>query len=160
MPDPRVRAPEADLATQFELATRLTGALALTYDSFLSLKALRAGVAARAKTPKVAKDVTDAVQAFDKKLDAVQNGSSAAPGVGIVNRDLARYYEMLVSGDARPAERLRASVAETCQGLTNALASWRSLNATDLPALNQLLAKSKQAPLALVPVPAAPGCVP
>jgi hypothetical protein len=32
-----------------------------------------------------------------------------------VNRDLARYFEMLVSGDARPAERLRASVVESCQ---------------------------------------------
>jgi photosystem II stability/assembly factor-like uncharacterized protein len=158
--DPRVRTSEADLNTQFELATRLTNALALTYDSFLSLKELRAGAAARAKAPKVSKDVTDAVQALDKKLDAIQNGTSAAPGVGIVNRDLARYYEMLVSGDARPAERLRAAVAESCQGLTNSLASWRTLNATDLMAINTLLAKAKQAPLAPVTVPATPSCVP
>ena len=91
----------------------------MTYDSFLSLKELRAIVAARAKGTRKARSqrtFADAVQAFDKKLDAVQNGTSAAPGVGIVNRDLARYYEMLVSGDARPAERLRASVAESCQG--------------------------------------------
>jgi len=162
-PDPRMRASQTDLNAQFELETRLTDALAVTYDSYSSLKELRASVAARVKAlvdGKVSKDVTDAVQAFDKKLDAVQNGTSAAPGVGLVNRDLARYYEMLTSGDARPAGRLRATVAESCQGMTNSLVSWRNLNATDLPALNKVLAKSKQAPFAPVTVPATPSCIP
>ena len=161
--DPRVRASQADLDAQFELETRLTDALAVTYDSYGSLKALRTGIAARAKAMtdgKVSKDVSDAAQAFDKKLDAVQNGTNAAPGVGLVNRDLARYYMMLTSGDARPAERLRAAVAESCQGLTNALVSWRNLNATDLPALNRVLAKSKQAPFAPTTIPATPSCAP
>jgi hypothetical protein len=161
--DPRIRASEADLATQVELATRLTDALALTYDSFLSLKELRASVSARMKAladGKAAKDVSDAVQAFEKKLDAVQTGTSAAPGVGIVNRDLARYYSMLTSGDARPAERLRTSVAESCEGLARSLASWRNLNATDLPTVNKVLAKAKQAAFTPVPVPVTPACVP
>jgi photosystem II stability/assembly factor-like uncharacterized protein len=161
--DPRIRASEADLAAQIEFATRLTDALAVTHDSFLSLKELRASVAARGKTladSKAAKDVTDAVQAFDKKVEAVQTGTSAAPGVGIVNRDLARYYSMLTSGDARPAERLRASVAESCQGLTRSLASWRTLNETDLPALNKVLTKVKQAALTPVSVPVTPACMP
>jgi len=100
------------------------------------------------------------VRAFEKKLDAVQNGTSAMPGVGLVNRDLARSYEMLTSGEARPAERLRAAVAESCEGLTNALVSWRNLNASDLPAINALLAKSTQAPITPVPVPATPSCIP
>lgn len=160
-PDPRMRASQADLNAQFELETRLTDALAVTYDSYSSLKELRASVAARMKAMtdgKAAKNVIDAVQAFDKKLDAVQNGTNAAPGVGLANRDLARYYMMLTSGDARPAERLRAVVTESCQGLSNALGSWRNLNATDLPALNTVLAKSKQAPFAPVTVPATPSC--
>ena len=158
--DPRIRASEADLNAQFELETRLTDALEVTYDSFLSLKELRAIVAARVTALKAARDVIAAVQAFDKKLEAVQTGTSAAPGVGIVNRDLARYYSMLTSGDARPAERLRASLAESCQGLTTSLAAWRNLNARELPAINSLLVKSKQAPLVPVPVPATPSCFP
>ena len=161
--DPRIRASEADLTVQIELATRLTDTLALTYDSFLSLKEWRAGVAARGKAlanSKAAKDVTDTVQAFDKKVEAVQTGTSAAPGVGIVNRDLARYYSMLTSGDGRPAGRLSASVAESCQGLTNALVAWRNLNATDVPAVNKVLAKAKQAPFVPVAVPATPSCTP
>ena len=161
--DPRVRASQADLDAQFQLGTHITDALAVTYESYSSLKELRTGIAARAKAMtdgKVSKDVSDAAQAFDKKLDAVQNGTNAAPGVGLVNRDLARYYMMLTSGDARPAERLRAAVAESCQGLTNALVSWRKLNATDLAALNTLLAKSKQAPFAAATVPVTPSCAP
>jgi hypothetical protein len=161
--DPRIRASEADLNTQIGLATRLADALAVTYDAFLSLKDLRASVAAAEKAlaeSKAAKDLTDAVKAFDKKLEAVQTGTSAAPGVGIVNRDLARYYSMLTSGDARPAERLRASVAESCQGLTKSLEAWRKLNATDLPAINKVLAKTRQAPFAPVAVPATPTCTP
>jgi photosystem II stability/assembly factor-like uncharacterized protein len=152
-PDPRSRTSEADLSAQFELATRLTETLTVSYDSFLSLKALRALVSGKAGG-----DATGAMQAFDKKLDAVQNGTTAAPGVGLVNRDLARYFEMLVSGDARPAERLRASVADACEALAKSLASWRNLNATDLPAIDRLLAASKQAPLPSMAVPATPPC--
>jgi hypothetical protein len=173
-PDPRLRVTEADLDAQFELATRVTDALAVTYDSFLSLKELRGLVSARLKAlsdGQATKDggkarrakasgALNAVQAFDKKLDAVQNGTSAAPGVGIVNRDLARYFEMLVSGDSRPAERLRASVAESCQALARSLASWRSLEAADRAALNRLLTKSKQAPFAPMAVPETPSCMP
>jgi hypothetical protein len=174
-PDPRVRTSEGELRSQFELATRVTDALAVTYDSFLSLKELRALIAAREKAlserqtarsgsqvrrGRVADRVSDAVQALDKKLDAVQNGTTAAPGVGIVNRDLARYFEMLVSGDARPAERLRASVAESCQALTSSLALWRTLNATDLPGLNRRLISAKQMPFTPVVVPATPSCMP
>jgi hypothetical protein len=161
--DPRVRASQADLEAQFELGTRVTDALALTYDGFGSLKELRAAVAARVKAltdGKADKAVTDAVDAFDKKLAAVQTGTGAAPGVGLVNRDLARYYSMLTSGDAPPAEGLRAAVVESCRGLGNALAAWRTLNTTDLPAVNKALAAAKQPPFAAVPAPAAPACVP
>jgi hypothetical protein len=100
------------------------------------------------------------VQAFDKKLDAVQNGTTRAPGLGLSNRDLARYYQMLLSGDARPAERLREEIAGSCRGLTTALESWRGLNATELPAVNQTLAGAKQAPVAPIAVPATPSCMP
>ena len=162
-PDPRVRASAVDLEAQFALAARVTDALAVTYDSYSSLRTLRATVAARLKAMtegKAAKDVIDAVQAFEKKVDAVQNGTAAAPGAGLVNRDLARYFEMLTSGDARPAERLRAAVAESCQGLINAFVSWRNLNESDLPAVNAVLAKSMQPPFTPVSVPATPSCLP
>ncbi|HEY7291730.1 MAG TPA: hypothetical protein VH583_17970 [Vicinamibacterales bacterium] len=165
--DPRVRASSADLEMQFALGTRLTDALSVSYDSFMALKDVRATVSSRLtnnlNNPNNLNNLSNlnrAVQAFDKKLDAIQTGTTAAPGVGVANRDLARYYEMLASGDGRPADRLRTSAIDSCQGLTKALDAWRQLNATDLPALNKQLAAAKQAPFAAAPVPAAPACTP
>ena len=77
-----------------------------------------------------------------------------------MNRDLARYYSMLTSGDARPAERLRASIAESCSALTTSLAAWRNLNAADVAVVNKALAKAKQATVTPQPVPATPSCIP
>ncbi len=161
--DPRVRASEADLRSQFELATRLMDGLAVSYDGYTSLKELRAALALRAhalEEMKAAKTMADAVRAFDKKLDAVQNGVAATPGMGLANRDLARYYEMLLSGDAKPADRLRDAITDSCRGLTTALESWRTLNATSLPALNKTLARAKQSPLIAATVPPTPSCMP
>ena len=161
--DPRVRASAVDLAAQFDLATRLTDALSATYDGYSRLRELRAGiaehVAALAKTRK-GKDTAALVDAFDKKADAIQNGTAAAPGLGLVNRDMARYYQMLTSGDARPSERLQDSALGSCEALAAALQSWRQLNATDLPAVNAALKKAKLAPLVPSAAPATPSCAP
>jgi photosystem II stability/assembly factor-like uncharacterized protein len=162
-PDPRVRASGADLTAQSELAARMTDALATTYDGYSWLKDLRVTMAARAnalKSTSNAEDATSALEVLIKRVDAVQNGTAAAPGLGLVNRDMARLYSMLVSGDARPPERLRASVAESCQALTAALESWRRLNATDLPAVNTALTRLNLAPFLAGSVPAAPSCAP
>ena len=158
--DPRIRASGADLETQFALEIRLVDALSVSYDSFMSLKDVRATVSDRLASQKAGTDLIDALRGFDKKLDAIQTGTTAAPGVGVANRDLARYYEMLTSGDGRPADRLRAEAMESCQGLMKALDAWRQLNATDLPVLNKRLAAIKQSPLTASPVPAAPACTP
>jgi photosystem II stability/assembly factor-like uncharacterized protein len=160
--DPRVRATAADLTAQFELATRLTDALAVTYDGFMALKDLRSVTAERAKLSAAARraaDATNAVDAFDRKVDLIQNGTAAAPGLGLLNRDLARLYQMALSGDARPAERLQTWAVESCQALATALDGWRRLNA-DLPAVNTARARVGLPPLAAVSVPAAPQCGP
>jgi hypothetical protein len=162
-PDPRVRASTADLAAQLELATRLIDALAVTYDGYSGLKDLRSTIAERVKAiadARQAKDAKNAVDALEKKIEAIQTGTAALPGLGLVNRDMARLSELLLSGDARPADQLQASVAESCQVLTAVLDSWRRLNAMDLPAVNSAIARLKLPPFAEVIVPAGAPCVP
>ena len=162
-PDPRVVASPADLISQFEWASRLVEALAVTYDGYTGLKELRATIAARVKAfadARDAKDVASTVEAFDKKVEAIQIGTAAVPGLGLVNRDIARLYQMLLSGDARPAERLQASVGDSCQALRTALDSWRRLNATDLPAVNAALARLSLPPFGEITVPTTPSCAP
>jgi photosystem II stability/assembly factor-like uncharacterized protein len=161
--DPRVPASQADLVAQFDLAMRITDGLAASFDGYHALAALRATIAERIKllggNPD-GKNAAAELQGFDKKLDAVQHGTAAAPGVGPVNRELARLFSMVESGDARPSEPLRAAAAEWCDALTRTLASWRHLNDVDLRELNKQLTGRKLAPLAAAPVPAAPACAP
>jgi hypothetical protein len=162
-PDPRVRATDADLTAQFELATRLTDALAITYDAFNSLNSLRSAIAERLKAAAAAPrrgDETHALDALEKKVDAIQNGTASAPGMGLLNRDLARLYQMVMSADARPAERLQTWAVESCQALATALDRWRELNSTDLPAVNRALARAALPSSVVGSVPAAPRCGP
>src|SRR5207244_641093 len=87
-PDPRVAASPADLISQFESASRLIDALAVSYDSYTGLKELRATIAARVKAladARDAKDVASTVEAFDKKVETVQIGTAPGRAFGSVN---------------------------------------------------------------------------
>jgi len=161
--DPRIRASQADLVAQFELATRILDMLAISHDGFRQLAKVRSALADRVQaigsTGAAAEEARGAAKTLDGRIAAVQNGTPAAPGLGLVNRDAARFFGMLESGDSRPAEMLRAAVTETCQALTTVLAGWRELGAQGLTTFNAQLAAQKVAPLPAGPaVPASPAC--
>ena len=161
--DPRIKASQADLVEQFELAARILDMLAISHDGYRQLADLRSALADRVKamgsTSPGAEEARGAAKALDGQIAAVQNGTPAAPGLGLVNRDAARFFGMLESGDSRPAEMLRAAVTETCQALTRALAGWRELGAQGVATFNAQLAAQQLAPLPAGPaVPASPTC--
>jgi hypothetical protein len=161
--DPRVKASPADLVAQFDLANRLVQELSTSFDGYQSLAGLRTSIAERVKSLGDAPSSSDraaALKGFDQRVDAIQNGTNAAPGLGPVNREMARLYSMVESGDARPSEPLSASANEWCGALTKALDAWRRLNADDLPAVNRALASRKVQLLAAATVPDAPRCTP
>jgi photosystem II stability/assembly factor-like uncharacterized protein len=162
-PDPRVKATQADLEAQYALATQIMQMLAASHDGYRQLADLRAALAERITSlgaaPAAAEAMT-AAKALDDRIAALAGGSPASPGLGTVNRDAARYFGMLGSGDARPAATLLAAVGETCEALTKALAGWRQLAAQAIPDMNTQLSGLKLAPLpAGSPVPAGPACV-
>ena len=68
------------------------------------------------------------------QLTAHDEKSKIADAIGVANRDLARYLAMLESGDSRPAETLRAAVADTCEALVKALGEARSVPGATIPA--------------------------
>ncbi len=160
--DPRVKASQSDLVAQHQLAMTITDALAATYDGYSELAALRDAIADRLKSlgdNPAAKNAVAAVRALDERANAIQNGAPAAPGLGPVNRDMARFFNMLESGDAKPSDTLRAAVAGACDALAKSLAGWRSLVAENIPATNVQLSQQKTALLpASAHVPAAPEC--
>jgi hypothetical protein len=156
-PDPRVRATQADLEAQYALAAQIMRMLAVSHDGYTQLAELRAALAQRIAS--LGSAPASAAKALDDQVAAVAAGTPAAPGLGTVNRDAARYFGMLGSGDARPATTLRAAVGESCEALANALAGWRRVAAQALPELNALLAAQNLPPLAAGPAPpAAPAC--
>jgi photosystem II stability/assembly factor-like uncharacterized protein len=176
--DPRVHVSQADLEQQLAAAQRITAALKSSYDAYNSAAALRSALAEREKSlenlamseapgagsaghaaPKpaaasaAAKDAKDALETLDKKIAAVQQGAPAAPGVGPVNRDLARILYMIEVGDAAPSDSAQAAIDDSCQSLDADLGVWKKLQSESLPSVNALLGKYNLQPL---PVPTEP----
>jgi photosystem II stability/assembly factor-like uncharacterized protein len=149
-PDPRVRASQSDLEAQLGLARRISAVMATTFDDYNKLAALREPLIERMKSLSgnaQAKDAADALQALAKELAEIAEGSSAGPGLGSVNRDMARLLTMVESGDMRPAETASSAAADSCEALRKSLARLKRVNEETLPALNKLLAKYNLAPL-------------
>ncbi|HEX3558811.1 MAG TPA: hypothetical protein VHU19_06390 [Pyrinomonadaceae bacterium] len=151
-PDPRLRASQADLDAQLDLAQKISDMMAASYNSYNEVATLRAALSERLKSlsgnPQ-AVDATAAAAALAKELEEIAEGTSAppAPGFGSVNRDMSRLITMVESGDMRPAETALSAAGESCESLRKSMARWAKVNAESLPALNKLLRKYNLAPL-------------
>jgi photosystem II stability/assembly factor-like uncharacterized protein len=174
--DPRVHVSQADLEQQLAAAKRITAGLASSYETFNSAADLRTALAERetslqkivsAETaestggsgpghaaPKgvsggSGKETVDALKSLDEKIAAVEEGSGDAPGVGPVNRDLARILFMIEVGDAAPSDSAQTAIEQSCQSLDASLTAWRMVQSESLPAVNALLGKYNLQPLAV-----------
>jgi photosystem II stability/assembly factor-like uncharacterized protein len=88
-----------------------------------------------------------ALQALDKKAFTIVQGVFTAPGVGPINRDLAREQFFIQSGDAAPSATAKQALDESCDALNKNLAAWRELDSKEVPATSNLIAKSSLAAL-------------
>ena len=89
----------------------------------------------------------DALRDLDKKADAILEGTFEAPGVGPINRDLARTSFFIQSGDAAPSQTAQAVLEESCTQLNKNLTAWHDLDSQAVPATNTIIAKSGLAAL-------------
>jgi hypothetical protein len=187
--DPRVHVSRSDLVQQFDLAQRISAGLKSSYTVYNAAAPLRAAIADRMKTltvatkekpeaPKAAVTATGAatetheaappdsealaaMKQFATKFDTIINGTRSAPGIGPINRDLARIDFMIETGDAAPADAAQIAVHDSCTSLTSNIAQWQDLNSKTLPTVNAILDKQKIAPLpAAAPTMADPPGVP
>ena len=116
-------------------------------------------------------DVAKAIMAFRAKLDLV--GGNADGGRGFGGRGAARtppvtfvaVHGRLVgqlgtheNGDHAPTESMQQAFTSACRDLTKAASGWKALNATELPALNLLLAKGLHSAVQAVVVVPPPRC--
>jgi hypothetical protein len=160
-PDPRIHASQADLVEQRDVALLASRGMKSSFDAFHQIDDLRKALADRRKAmagadAEKSKPVADAL---GKKLDAVEKGTRNAPGVGPVNRDLARLIFSVESADMRPADTVKAAVQQNCDALDKDLAQWQLVNQQDLATFNGLLAAANLAPLPAASVNMA-GCKP
>jgi len=159
--DPRVHASQADLVQQLQTAKSISAQMALSYDGYDQLRALRAAIADRQKSlaPDPAKkDASDALKALDDQVAEVENGKPNDFGIGPANRELARLATMVESSDARPAAPLVDGVLLVCKALAKHVAEWRDLNENKIAPVNQLLGKYSLAPLPISTASSPPEC--
>jgi len=159
--DPRVHSSQADLEDQYAWALKTTHGMSVTASIYRQIAALRAAITDRQNTLASAakSDDTDALKKALKDADdqaaAAQEGTRASagnravPGVGPINRELARVYWMIESGDIRASDSAKEAVRGLCSALDKDLDLWRRVNAEELPRLNSQLVSSK---LSVVPV--------
>ena len=148
--DPRVPVSQFDYAEQLKVTLQMTDGLASSYAAFNALQPLRTVLDERIKalgSNKQAKDALDAANAFSKKLSAIEGGSMAGPGFGLINAGLTQGVYAINMGDGAPPESMRTETAAACAGLEKAFAEWQKLSASDLPALNSALQKYNLAAL-------------
>jgi hypothetical protein len=93
------------------------------------------------------KTSAEALRDLDKKAAAILEGTFEAPGVGPVNRDLARTSFFIQSGDSAPSETAKAALDESCTQLNKNLSAWRDLDSQAVPTTNTVIAKSNLAAL-------------
>jgi hypothetical protein len=151
-PDPRVRATEADLVQQLELAKRITSGMAASYDAFRQVLAVKNAIAERQKSAGATDAVAAAIKKANQEIAALDEGTRTDPGIGPAHRDFTRLLTMVESGDSRPSQSVRAAADEACQVLGIDLARWQQFNRQGLAELNAVLQQNQ---LALVPAPAA-----
>jgi photosystem II stability/assembly factor-like uncharacterized protein len=94
-----------------------------------------------------AKASADALNDLDKKAAAILEGTFEAPGVGPINRDLARTSFFIQSGDAAPSQTAQAVLEESCSQLNKNLSAWHELDSQSVPATNTIITKSNLAAL-------------
>jgi hypothetical protein len=155
--DPRVAASQADLEEQLAWAHRATRGLAVSKGIYHQLTELMAAIEDRAKSNPPDAGLVAALKAAGEKAVEVREGARPAadappgtlptPGVGPVNRDLARVFAMIESGDMRPSETAKSTVQELCGALQKDMNTWRQFSVQTLPALNASLASNNLAPL-------------
>jgi len=151
MNDPRVPISTQALVTQTRFQERIVAGMAVSYDQFNRVTALRGALASAA-----ARDTQ--LVATARALDALASGTGGQSGFGPANRDLARHLDDMEFGDALPTPSDIAAVEADCREIDRALAGFRRMATQDLSSLNARLKAAHRAEVAVEPVPAGPAC--
>lgn len=160
--DPRVHVSQADLVEQLRVAQSISAQMGVTYDGYNQTTQLHDAIEARQKsvgTDASKKDVVDALKSLNDQTEDIENGKPMDFGIGPLNRELARFAEMVETSDERPATPLQEGARQYCEALLKRLAQWRDLNEKKIGPVNDLLRKNNLEALPVAAnIPSAPEC--
>jgi len=156
--DPRVMTAAAGLRQQHEVETRLVAMMNESFDAQAELRGLDHELDALAKLP--SGPVATSVTALRSKVSGLASGhgeSSDQPSPEItlshVAEELGQIYAQVGSTDAAPTASQTAALTAVEKDYGAAMARWKAIKLTDLPALNQQLSGAR---LAVVQLKAEP----
>ena len=150
--DPRVKISQADLVSQFQLATTLMDAVRRDHVAVNQILDVRAQLAALqrrlAEDPQAGALGAAAAAALDRKAAVIENvlyQSRAKTGEELLNyptelnSKIAYLEDEVDFGDTAPTAQFREMATEYEQHLQEQLTRWETLKAQDLKALNDRL---------------------
>ncbi|HEX5506697.1 MAG TPA: glycosyl hydrolase [Thermomicrobiales bacterium] len=146
LPDPRLRATQADLEAQFALLMQIRDKLSETHDAIVNLRDLREQLdrwERRAGDRAEARGVKEAAQQAKKRLDEIEGAliqvkaESPLSYPSRLNSRLAALTGMVDSADTAPTRQQREVYADLAARIDRQLAALRDAIATDVEAVNR-----------------------
>jgi photosystem II stability/assembly factor-like uncharacterized protein len=152
-PDPRVKASDADLRQQFELAMKVRDRITDLHKAVNQMRELRSQLAVLKKRlgdKPNGKPILDAAAELDKKMTAVEQeliqikmksseGNLRYPNM--LNEQFDSFRYSVESADAAPPKQVFNVFNQLSGRLDVQLAAWKQLLATDVAALNDMIRK-------------------
>jgi hypothetical protein len=151
--DPRVRTPQTSIATQFSLSKGLYDDVLKSSAAIGQIRALRVKIR-ETKEHAGAGAVSDALEALDKKAQAIEGAPAGGRGGGrgalasgpdtfsSVNGSLMALMQSLQSADVAPATQTVTAVNQRRAAMARLMQRWSALQTSDLIAVNGQLTKA------------------
>jgi hypothetical protein len=147
--DPRVKTPAADLARQFETATKICAAMHEDGEALRQVRALRRQI--RSLRQRADKTAGDALDTLDGKAAALEGSGRSGRAARAAseqnltrsNGDLAALLEVIEGADAGPTAATLSALEETLKTLESPIARWKEIQTRDVPSLNRELQKAQ-----------------
>jgi photosystem II stability/assembly factor-like uncharacterized protein len=146
--DPRVSTPTDELRQQFDLGSRIWGAMNTTYTDLGQVRALRAQLRDLGRqAPKG--DLTDAISALDQKAATLEGKAqrfvptSSEDSFAQLNRQFGQLLAVVDGADAAPTQTAQDTFADRQRALAGLTGTWDDIRAHAIPALNDQLLRAK-----------------
>jgi photosystem II stability/assembly factor-like uncharacterized protein len=148
--DPRSSATSAELAAQFDLASRVFDDMIRAKKAFAAATALRAQLESiREKLDSGHAALRDSIAALSAEVNDLMTGGKASPEEGLryTSSALTAALGAVESADRTPPSQVRALYAESLRPLSREMEKWKGIESGALPKLNQQLKEAGIAPV-------------